>query len=420
MKPKRALCLLAALVLCFGLMSTGIADGVSMRVINCNEWVSLWAKASDSSVRLVKVPLGAVVTNCSPYNSTFTACEYNGKRGYIKSAYLEEVGGAEGQNGEAEVLIPYAEEGSPELGTMKVVNCEEWVSLWKKPAKNAERILKVSLGSYVYNCSVYNESYIKCEYNGITGYILSDYLEKADATAPVSTEEPDPEWYDENVWVMGESEPVDTSISSPVSYPYVELTAAGETELSEKIETENGIRFLYGVRVKNANHEQLLVGCYDANLQPVWGRSVTSDALSELKLLSVFTGGTAETPYAMIYSAEKGLQAIDLFTGEEVWHISSKDISLGASVCYAVNTDGTLYIAGHNGPHPVAVSVRGGVMWAADPQTEDVYGAYRITLSKDGVLCDYESNDNSGTRSHYAVLYSYYGETLDVSLSFAP
>lgn len=420
MKPRFVLCLLAVLVLCLSVCCPATAEGTSMRVINCNEWVSLWAKPSNNTTRLVKVPLGAIVTNCSRYNKSFTVCEYNGHKGYIRNEYLEDASLGEAQsNGSADLLIPVAEEGSRELGTMKVINCEEWVSLWKKPSKNADRILKVGLGSFVYNCSVYNDAYIKCEYNGITGYILSEYLEKADATAPVA--ETDPDWYDENVWVTSnESQTGDSDISSAAGFSYVELVSAGETELEERVESGSTIWFLYGIRVKNEKNEQLLIGCFNANLQPVWCRSVISSTRSELQLLSVFTGGTEEVPYAMIYNAEKGLQAVDIATGNEVWHISSRDISLGASVCHAVDTDGTLYIAGHNGPHPVAISVRGGVMWAADPGTDEVYGAYRITLNTEGVLCDYESSDNSKTRAHHAVLYSYYGETLDIQLSFTP
>ncbi|MBO2515677.1 MAG: hypothetical protein CW338_00175 [Clostridiales bacterium] len=418
MKPKHALCLLAVLILGLSLLCPGAAESTNMRVINCKEWVSLWAKPSKDSVRLVKVPLGAVVTNCTRYNSTYTRCEYNGRSGYIKTAYLEEVTGDVQPSAPSSPSVPAAEEGSRELGTMKVVNCEEWVSLWKKPSTSSDRIVKVSLGSFVYNCTVYDDKFIRCEYNGVTGYILSAYLEKADATAPAAT--PEPGWADENVWVPGETLSAENDISYAASYSYVDLASSGEMILEEKIEAKGRVWFLYGIRIKNGRNEQLIAGCYDVNLQPVWCRSITSGSLSELQLLSMFTGGTKETPYLMIHNAEKGLQAIDIATGEVVWSLPTSTISLGASICWAVDPDGTMYIAGHNGPHPVAVSVRGGVMWAADPRTDVVYGAYRITLSDAGIICDYESSDTQGTRSHYVVLYSYYGETLDISLSFAP
>ena len=40
------------------------------------------------------------------------------------------------------------------LGTMEVVNCNEWVSLREKPSTSSERLAKVSLGATVHSCQM--------------------------------------------------------------------------------------------------------------------------------------------------------------------------------------------------------------------------------------------------------------------------
>lgn len=65
---------------------------MSMRVVNCSEWVSLREAPSTSANRRVKVPLGAVVYNCQRENSEFYYCEYNGNVGYILAQYLSPLG----------------------------------------------------------------------------------------------------------------------------------------------------------------------------------------------------------------------------------------------------------------------------------------------------------------------------------------
>ncbi len=59
-----------------------------MYVVNCNEWVSLWEKASASSARLAKVPLGASVDGCVQVSDAFIYCRFGGLWGYIRTEYL--------------------------------------------------------------------------------------------------------------------------------------------------------------------------------------------------------------------------------------------------------------------------------------------------------------------------------------------
>ena len=60
-----------------------------MEVVNCNEWVSLRQRPSTSAKRLVKVSLGAIVSNCRQVNDEWIYAEYDGYSGYILAKYLQ-------------------------------------------------------------------------------------------------------------------------------------------------------------------------------------------------------------------------------------------------------------------------------------------------------------------------------------------
>ena len=61
----------------------------NMEVVNCNEWVSLRERPSTAAKRLVKVSLGAVVSNCRQFDSEWIYAEYDGHGGYILAEYLQ-------------------------------------------------------------------------------------------------------------------------------------------------------------------------------------------------------------------------------------------------------------------------------------------------------------------------------------------
>ena len=81
------------LLLCMVLTSIpALADSEyigNMEVVNCNEWVSLRESPSTRSERLVKVSLGAIVSNCQQVNDAWIYAEYDGYNGYILAEYLE-------------------------------------------------------------------------------------------------------------------------------------------------------------------------------------------------------------------------------------------------------------------------------------------------------------------------------------------
>ena len=166
MKMAKKVALLLAVVMMISSMGlTALAGSYlgTMRVVNCDSWVSLRSYASTSASRITTVPLGAYVT-AYYYNSEFTECYYNGYHGYILSTYLA--------NSRSNTAASYS--GSY-LGKKTVINCNEFVTLRSSPSTSASAVTRVAKGQQV-DAYYYNDTFSKCYYNGMSGYILSYYL----------------------------------------------------------------------------------------------------------------------------------------------------------------------------------------------------------------------------------------------------
>ena len=102
--------------------------------------------------------------------------------------------------------------------------------------------------------------------------------------------------------------------------------------------------------------------------------------------------------------------AVDFYDGEFIWQLSE---SLGGSICHTVAEDGTIYIAGFEGPDPVAISVDGELLWRSFVDNDDIYWSYLLEITEDGILCSYDSGDDT---QYYAVLIGNDGSVLDTYL----
>ena len=63
------------------------------------------------------------------------------------------------------------------LWTLRVVNCNEWVSLREQPSVNSRRLAKVPLWAYINSTGLQYKNFTDAYYNGQWGWILTDYLE---------------------------------------------------------------------------------------------------------------------------------------------------------------------------------------------------------------------------------------------------
>ena len=138
----------------------------AMEVVNCQSWTSLRAYPDTHANRLMKVPVGAVVTNCYYQDDKFIYCEYNGVGGYILANTLSFIYGPIGYE--------YSEEDY--LGNMQIVNCQSYASLRDYPSTSANLLVRVPLGEIVTNVFYQDERFSYCIYNGVEGYILNSNL----------------------------------------------------------------------------------------------------------------------------------------------------------------------------------------------------------------------------------------------------
>lgn len=162
---KRLVVFLLVLILLAGLVpvqASGVTD--VMKVINCSEWVSLREDPSTSSRRLAKVYLGELVTNCSASFDGFISCDYDGKSGFILNQYLG--------------MTDFSDDDMI-LGNQMVVNVSEYANMLDSPYSSGRRLTRVPVGAVVTSCVSSSGNYVYCVYQGVSGYISSSYLKKA-------------------------------------------------------------------------------------------------------------------------------------------------------------------------------------------------------------------------------------------------
>ena len=226
---------------------------------------------------------------------------------------------------------------------MIVVNCNEWVSLREAPSTKAARLMKVPLYEMVEDCEWTDSDFIRCTYQGVTGYIQEQYLE------PLEPDEPE-------------------------SLLDVTLTACGVDVLAFR-QYDGG--------------ERLTVTGYASNGTELWSLSTGIDDISELNATDAFIGGTAQQPRVMLYNCEEGLSSLDPATGEAVWKLSTDECNLGAGIAHAVDADGSMVISGYYGPDPVCIDADGRVRWKSDAGSDDIFWPYEIALTDRGVETRY-------------------------------
>lgn len=214
---------------------------------------------------------------------------------------------------------------------MIVANCNDWVSMRTDADKSSERLAEVPKGAVV-ACRSQEQGFAYCEYDGMTGYIMTDYLEEA--------------------------------------------------------EVINGI-VLVTERDYNLSSESMNVMCYDAQGHLRWKRTISTTQVTELNGTAAFVAGIPEQPRVAQFTFDGGLTLVDGFTGDKLWTLTCEESGLSGGPCWAVGADGTMYIGGYYGPDPVAISMEGEVLWQVKAQ-EDAYWLYEIEVTDEGIVCTYD------------------------------
>ena len=266
-----------------------------------------------------------------------------------------------------------------ELRIMKVVNCNEWVSLRERPDVNSERLEKIPLGAVVKECYPYSDEFTVGVYNGKLGYILSEYLTYDTSSVPLC-----------DIWNTNSS-----FVSATM--PYEPLVSSGDVVLDETV----GSCRIVAVRTAESD-EVLRVCCYDGNRDALWGYTTYLGYVTELNATDAFLDGTAQDPKLFIYNSDIGLFMVNALTGERVWDLYTEELSLSGGLSYTSDEDGTLYLTGYYSDDLVAVSVSGQILWRANPGNPEIYWPYQIRLEDGCVVADYDSANETG---HFVVGY---------------
>ena len=355
-----------------------MSDGIlpNQMVYNCNEYVSLREKPDTSSTRLIKVPKGAIVTSCVTYSGTFILCEYKGKKGYVLSKYLKDADYSKPQP-TATPKVTVAPTPLPTYAPlsyyMQVVKCNEYVSLRKTASTSAATLKKVPLGAVVENCVQVSTNFVRCTFEGETGYILKNYL--------------------------AEYEPPKSAFEDLDMPAYDLFMSRGELALNEKV---NG----YTVVVRRNAHdntEEIMAVCYDANMKPCWSTWDNSTELTELTMTNAFIAGDK----LIIFVSGKGFKAYSI--GEwttVVWELGeTPEQHFGAGQCKFVMDDGSFFVIGYYSSTLYRISADGKVMWKGGSDNLDIYWPYYMEAGFEGLYVYYDSAATYGTA--YRLMYDY-------------
>ena len=174
-KLYAALCL--ALCLCVAVGGAAMASAAyayedytnllgSMEVVNVASYTWMKDRPGAFAGKVVKVPAGAVVTNCYYYDGKYVYCEYEGYAGYISNNNLSFLCGPVG----------YEYPDSAYLGNYQIVNCQSYASLRAYPDSSSQRLLQVPLGAIVTNVYYQDDRFSYVVYGNVDGYILNSNL----------------------------------------------------------------------------------------------------------------------------------------------------------------------------------------------------------------------------------------------------
>ena len=134
----------------------------TMYVVNCNESITLRTSPSTDAAAIRQIPLGEPVSFIEPAANGFYMISYMGDTGYALASYLATADGSSVEGG---------------YQTLKVVNCNESITLRTEPSTSAPEIRQIPLGATVSFIETAENGYYKVTYLSDTGYALASYLE---------------------------------------------------------------------------------------------------------------------------------------------------------------------------------------------------------------------------------------------------
>ena len=300
---------------------------------------------------------------------------------------------------------------------MKVVNVNEAVNMRKGPGTSTEALCQVPLGTVLTDCEKEGEWY-KVNYNGTIGYIRGDKLEQVEApaeSAPTAEGEPlVAEGEGDAVQPEATKRPrriVQTNVENAPIASYADVPNTEYSDDHTILDAMVGDVHVIGRQIYQQDREYLMIVGVDAAGTELWKTETTTDHITELMQTDAFIGGTAKKPLVMMYNACRGLSAINPKTGKVKWNIYKRDLDLGGSISHVVDSKGICYIGGYYGPDPVAINIKGKVLWQASSGSAEATWLYRMDLSDEGIACAYGkmAGEDYGT-----IIYDFKGNVVSI------
>ena len=371
--------------------SSGESFPGNQMVVNVTEWASMWSEPSTSSTRVVRVPVGSIVTSCVGTTGGFILCEYtSGKKvykGYISTSYLKKANYNATKQDQKAVANAMTEATGLE---MIVVNCNDWVSLREKASASAARLAKVPLGAKVENCVQYNADFVYCSYRGLYGYIQAQYLSESEANEPPY--EPDPVTpvipvIPEQPTAVVTTEEIPSFSSLPELPDYQTMLTTGTLLVRE---TYQGYTMLVS-RLYN-DYEEMLGVCYDLNEVPLWRIYVKSpEEVYDVRQLDAFVAGTLDDPQLIWYVKGTGLFSYAYGATQRLrWFLPAESLGIDDTFAHTEDYDGTFYIA--FGDVLLRISRDGQLMWRTKCNVSSLFWPTSIEIDESGISVLYDNH----------------------------
>ncbi len=349
-------------------------------VVNVEEWTSMWESPDSGSKRIVKVPVGTIVTCCVRNGGNYTYCEYkSGKKtytGWISNSYLKK---ANYNASKQDTKVKPAADTEVNGISMIVVNCTDWVSLREKASASAARLAKVPLGTQVDNCVQVSDSFIYCSYKGLYGYIQSQYLADPEHNEPPATDDPTTPETDTDV---------ETFDKLPMLPDMQTFLQTGQTVMSR---TYAGYTIVVQ-RIAN-QYEEMLAVCYDLNNTPLWrlyGQSL--EEVSDVRQLDAFTAGRTDDALLIWYIKGLGFYAYSFGPVLQLrWFLPDElGLEINDTIIHTEDyVDGSFYVAFSD--VLMHISADGKLLWRTSCENSSIYWPTSIDIAEDSISVLYDN-----------------------------
>ena len=152
-------------------------------LVKATDTVNVRASDSENADRIGRVAMGETVTRYEKKENGWSRVDYNGTEGYIKSEYLEVVGGSDSQETESEPQQEEEQEEEQEdapttdLTSKGTVTIKEAVNVRKSASTSADKLGMAYKGETYELIMEQADGWCKIKYKGEIGYVKTEFVE---------------------------------------------------------------------------------------------------------------------------------------------------------------------------------------------------------------------------------------------------